>query len=208
MMRWLRTLLTPTCLVCHRLILDDTLWRLCRSCWQVCLACRHQNETGHHIPAYGYLPPITTLLHQLKYQGCRLSGHALVDLMVDAWQDHPWHHYDGVLVMPAHPKRIRERGAHVADMLMRHTLKRLGYASLLDTQLGWRVGYAPTQAGLTRKQRAENIHPGLFAMPKCQGHWVLFDDVVTTGQSMHACLAALQTSDATFTRMCLAQASA
>ncbi len=206
-MRLLRHVFPPMCLMCKYLSTPHAHARLCTECVRRCLDHRVQApvllQDGLTFVGYHYRSPLTMLLHQFKYHACWLSGCALVDLMVLAFGTHPWQNYDGVLVMPAHPKRIKARGAHVTDMLMRQCLKRLGFEHLLYTRLNWRPVHQNTQMGLSRQARLEHMHAGVFDMPKLEGHWLLFDDVITTGQTMHACLQALSQTDLTLHVMSL-----
>jgi ComF family protein len=106
-----------------------------------------------------------------------------------------WHELSLVPV-PLHPRRLAERGynqsALVARALARHTGAGVACRALR------RVTHMPRQATLGRRARLENVAGGFRPRRAMSGlNVALIDDVVTTGATLSACLAALQSAGAT-----------
>lgn len=87
---------------------------------------------------------------------------------------------DGVVPIPLHRTRRLERGYNQSRMLGK------GVAAALNCPLraDLLTRPAPTrpQTNLSREERWQNVHEAFAADPACTGgHWLLVDDVLTTG---------------------------
>jgi ComF family protein len=98
--------------------------------------------------------------------------------------------------MPIHKKRYLERGFNQAELLA-DELK--DYTMLPVEQLVVRTRYTQKQAGLTGKQRRENVKDA-FEVPNASQvagkRILLIDDVLTTGASANACAQVLKKAGA------------
>lgn len=132
------------------------------------------------------------LQHALKYGDRPRYGVPLGRLMGDAYAaDRP--SPSGVVPIPLHPTRRLERGYNQAAMLGR------GVADALDVPLRAEVLARPhptrSQTHLSRRERWKNVRNAFTAMPDAaDAHWLLVDDVLTTGST--AVAAALTLRDA------------
>lgn len=100
---------------------------------------------------------------------------------------------DGVVPIPLHRTRRLERGYNQARMLAD------GVADALDCPLRSDLLSRPhptrSQTHLSREERWQNVHDAFSADPACaDGHWLIVDDVLTTGST--AVAAARTLSDA------------
>jgi ComF family protein len=104
---------------------------------------------------------------------------------------------DGLVPVPLHPRRLRERGFNQALLLARHAAP--GQIAVRDDLLT-RIRATPHQVGLGAEQRRANVH-GAFAVPTGLDltglNLVLIDDVLTTGSTLGNCAEALMTAGAT-----------
>lgn len=94
--------------------------------------------------------------------------------------------------VPARRRDIRARGFDHAEAIARAVAARLG---LRPAPLLTRCSPARDQAGLSRSERDENLS-GVFSARRFCGRVVLVDDLVTTGATARACVAALRRAGA------------
>ena len=96
---------------------------------------------------------------------------------------------DCIIPVPLHPKREKERGFNQAFMIG------TGIASVLSVRVASgvlkRVVNTPSQTGLERGQRADNVAEAFelgdtACVEDC--HVLLVDDVVTSGATIRACM--------------------
>lgn len=101
--------------------------------------------------------------------------------------------FDGVVPVPIHPRRSRERGYNQAERIARSLCRTAGLT--LERGLLTRVRHTRSQVGLSAKERAENL-TGAFAVrsgKNTEGKtFLLIDDVTTTGSTLHECAQALK----------------
>lgn len=98
---------------------------------------------------------------------------------------------DGLVPVPLHPRRLRERGFNQALLLAGQAAA--GQVAIRDDLLV-RIRPTPHQVGLGAEQRRANVH-GAFAVPPGLDltgmRLVLIDDVLTTGSTLGNCAEAL-----------------
>ncbi len=115
--------------------------------------------------------------HALKYGNRPQYGIELGRLVGDAYEGEiP----DGVIPIPLHRTRKLERGYNQSRMLAQ------GVAAALDCPLRPALLTRPQstrpQTHLSRTQRWQNVRDAFAAEAACRnGHWLLIDDVLTTG---------------------------
>lgn len=98
----------------------------------------------------------------------------------------------GIIPVPLHPKRLRERGYNQAEVIAKGLAESMGVPVITDVLL--RNVYTQTQTKKNRIERLKNMS-GAFAVsnPKkvSNGHILLVDDVITTGATLETCAHAL-----------------
>jgi ComF family protein len=130
--------------------------------------------------------PARKLVHRLKYSDraeivrpmARWMARGGADILADA---------DLIAPVPLHPLRLWRRRFNQAAMLAREIARLTGTSC--DAGALMRVKATPSQVGLSRAQRAENVQGAFRAAPGAQvrGRKIaLIDDVLTSGATANA----------------------
>lgn len=132
--------------------------------------------------------PVLDVLHRFKYRGelwfepflrDALLSAAVPALSTDAWA--------GLVPVPLHPVKEREREFNQAEILGRPLARALGIP--MERRLVRRTLPTVTQTRLSREERAENMLDAFQPHPsarRIQGDWIVVDDVFTTGATSGA----------------------
>lgn len=104
---------------------------------------------------------------------------------------------DVIIPVPLHPKRQEWRGFNQAHVLAKHVGKSFGVSVEPALQ---RIRNTSAQTRSSREERLVNME-GAFALssdwtPQANTHYVLMDDVYTTGATIGACAEALEAAGA------------
>jgi ComF family protein len=221
-LRKLLHVIFPTaCAVCQKPLWEDPVPFFCRQCWDklqpiprpVCPRCgrpfassialdyspTHQCGTCRTRPLaltqtwslFPYQTPLKEAIALFKYRGKLSLAKPLAQALIGALPDLPA--VDGIIPVPLHPQRLREREYNqsllLADRLSHQTGIPLLLASLIRSR--------PTapQTSLSKKDRLKNLR-GAFSVTKpvhIQGKRILLvDDVFTTGTTLHECAKTLR----------------
>jgi len=169
----------PRCSGCALPLPPGTQSALCGHCL------REPLGLAHCLAAVDYQAPWDGLLHALKYQGQLGAAVALAELLPEPPAHLP--RPQGLLPVPQHEARLRERGHNPAEQLANALGRRLQLPVRHDWLL--RLRDTPSQTRLDRPQRQANLR-NAFALapgvPVRGGHWVIVDDVLTTGATVAA----------------------
>ncbi len=140
--------------------------------------------------------PIKTLMVRFKYAADFAAGRALAYLLAQKllheYANRPWPEI--LLPVPLHWSRRFYRGFNQAEWMARAVLRELKAQApdlelpSLDSQLCQRVRFTPSQQGLSKMQREDNLHQAFIVRKETlAGHSLaLIDDVVTTGSTATA----------------------
>ncbi len=216
----LSLLYPPRCVVCRtlgcmRVLCDTCAAAIAPVAEPLCSRCGHTlepeqecNNCSRHPPAFDraralgtYQGMLREAVHRFKYGNCPALAEPLGRLLAVyvRTQSADLHHlsFDGVLPMPMHPGRRRQRGYNQSERLARVLAREL--ALPLDTTLLMRARATRPQVGLTAMQRRSNLQ-GAFRVsrpPDTRGKtFLLVDDVMTTGSSLSECAAMLKLAGA------------
>lgn len=198
----------------------------------ICTQCRHELPlTNHHKikdneifqKFYGRIPleygsallyfhkkgMVQQMIHQLKYKGQQEIGETIGN-----WYSEELRHLDQlknidyIIPVPLHKKRLRERGYNQVDGFGRALSENLGIA--YDSQLLYRKLYTKTQTKkdlLGRVDMTATVFDVHFSENHQGKHFLIVDDVLTTGSTLEACSRAiLKIPDAKISIVCMAMA--
>ena len=138
--------------------------------------------------------PVQDMIHRMKYAdqpmiGYQLGREAAMEFQCADFFDE----IDVIIPIPLHPKRLRERGYNQSEYIARGISDVTGIP--VDTTHVERIRNTPKQALQSGDERKQNVadafavnHPELLY----HKHILLVDDLITTGETMRACLRAMR----------------
>lgn len=182
----------------------------------ICSICRHNIPlTNHHLlkeneayqKFYGRIPLehasaflyfhkkgiVQNLIHHLKYKGQQEIGDVLgqwytedLETTIQALSA------DEIIPVPLHPKKFKERGYNQVTNFGKSLSEKLQLK--YNDGILYRKVYSKTQSQknlLDRSQNIESIFDVRFTEKDHNKHFILIDDVITTGATLEACSRAL-----------------
>lgn len=222
----LKNLFFPkVCAGCHSLLMTNEN--------VICTSCRHEmpltqyhldtnNEAVkkfygkievEHASAFLYFNKkgiVQELIHNLKYKGYEEIGTVLGDWYVEDLKSiQPKVPFDAVIPVPLHRKKFKERGYNQVATFGNALSKGLGID--YNETILFRKKYSKTQSKknlLGRSEGIENLFDVSFSEENHNKHFLLVDDVLTTGATLEACSRALlKIPGAKISIVCMAMAN-
>ena len=199
----------------------------------VCTMCRHEmpltkyhldqnNEAVkkfygkieiEHVSAFLYFNKkgmVQELIHNLKYKGQEEVGVVLGNWYVEDLKDLELETpFDVVIPVPLHKKKFKERGYNQVTTFGKALAEGLNIQ--YDDAVLYRKKYSKTQSKknlLGRSENIENIFDIKFSEENSNKHFLIVDDVLTTGATLEACSRALlKIPGARISIVCMAMAN-
>lgn len=137
---------------------------------------------------------IQKLIHQMKYRSHGEIGIFLGKIYgVKLIENLNYRNIDGIIPIPLHKKKQKKRGFNQAEKIASGLAESMGIG--VQNKIVSRIVATSTQTQKGRYNRWENVEQVFKVMePQIHKgkHFLLVDDVITTGATMEACLMALQ----------------
>ncbi|MGN6519680.1 MAG: double zinc ribbon domain-containing protein [Dokdonella sp.] len=132
-----------------------------------------------------YEHPLDLLEARFKFHADLAAGRVLAEQLVDCARRAPPALPQLVVPVPLHTARLRARGYKQALELARPLARAVGVPLRHDVLLRSRA--TPAQTGLDAKMRRRNLRGAFAVAPDFAwpDHVALFDDVMTTGATLH-----------------------
>jgi ComF family protein len=161
-------------------------------------------SAGSAVALFPYKGLVKALIVEAKFyqdeRAAALLGDALADYFLEELADANAYERRTVFLVPVplHERRRRERGHNQAERICRHALSRLEGLATLDAGILARVRETLPQTALGRAERRANMRDAFRAAQPLDPDalYILADDVVTTGATLDAALAALRAGGA------------
>lgn len=131
------------------------------------------------------------MLYQLKYGGNKEIGRFFGRKLAGIIQEGGYQ-FDGIVGVPLHPKRKRKRGFNQVDVIGKSLGEALGIP-YTGTYIK-RVKNTP-KLSKTKQNRGHILHNAFILDRKhafASGHYLLLDDIFTTGATLSACINCIQ----------------
>ena len=153
---------------------------------------------------------VQELIHNLKYKGHEEIGNLLGDWYVEDLKELNLEiPFDVVIPVPLHKRKFKERGYNQVSTFGKALSK--GLKISYDDAILFRKKYSKTQSKknlLGRSENIENIFDVKFSEANHNKHFLLVDDVLTTGATLEACSRALlKIPGAKISIVCMAMAN-
>jgi ComF family protein len=198
----------PVCAGCHSFLLSNEN--------VICTLCRHTIPlTNHHLNPeneafkkfYGRIPVeyasalfyfhkkgiVQQLIHNLKYKGQEKIGTILGEWYAEDLKNSTIiQSVDAIIPVPLHKRKLRERGYNQVTNFGLALSKNLDLA--YNDSILFRKIYSKTQSKknlLNRSDGIDTIFDVQFTEKDHNKHFLLIDDVITTGSTLEACSHAL-----------------
>lgn len=170
------------CLLC----LDFTRDNICIPCkndlpWVKAAYPEHSTPWNSSFSPLLYLPPVVSLISQLKFYRQFFQARTLTDLFLEALPPGP---RPALLIpVPLHPWRMLWRGFNQSTELARLLSKGLNIP--YSVSYIKRIKHTRAQRGSTKQHRKSNVtHAFKLIRPLPVSHIALIDDVLTTGETL------------------------
>lgn len=225
MFQTLINLFFPTvCAGCHSFLVSNEN--------VICTLCRHNIPlTNHHLNReneafkkfYGRIPVehtsallyfhkkgiVQELIHNLKYKGQEEIGTVLGEWCADDLKKDAFlQSIDEIIPVPLHKRKLRERGYNQLTNFGKTLSNRLKIP--YNPNLLVRNIYSKTQSKknlLNRSEGIDSVFDVTFTEKDYNKHFLLIDDVLTTGSTLEACSQALlKITGAKISIVCMAMA--
>ncbi len=165
----------------------------------VCSECSAQKLwVGNTYAAGLYSGVLRDAVHLLKYGRKRLMAGPLGALLLDhVFAGIDIQSYDGLVPVPLHRSRLKERGYNQVELVSEWLCRRLSQANLLPVLR--RVKDTPSFSMLGARERRSQIKNAFQLVPGAdvrKQRFLLIDDVVTTGATSNECARVLRRAGA------------
>ncbi|NOZ73773.1 MAG: ComF family protein [FCB group bacterium] len=131
----------------------------------------------------------------MKYEDYAKLGFQLGRKMVDLLEPNVFANVDGLIPIPLHTVKYRERGYNQAEWISRGIAKNTGIPVLKRSLK--RIRYTQSQTTLSAQERKNNLdHAFLVTAPVNGRALIVVDDVLTTGATISSAAWSLKKSGA------------
>ncbi len=170
----------------------------------LCPDCAFEAPPFDRAVAYGpYTNGLRELVHLLKYEQIKPAAKVLGRMLAEAAEVLELKGEITVIPVPLHASKLRQRGFNQSELIakeaLRHLHKHPDANFTLEVAVMKRRRDTPSQVGMTREERAENLRGafGVTTRTRVRDKQILLvDDVLTTGATVTECTRVLRRAGA------------
>ncbi len=155
-----------------------------------CKECENPPPLWSELRFYNiYENELQKVIQEAKFYNNLLYLHLLADIVRPLVYTFP--HFDAIVPIPLHTKKLLHRGYNQCIEIAKHLNKTDGFP--YNTSILQKTVHTKAQSSLSRAQRLQNAQNVFVADTSQAMHktFLLFDDVCTTGATLHAASQAL-----------------
>ena len=158
-----------------------------------CEPCMKSPPPFSKIIYYGiYAGSLRKVIHLLKFKGIKRLAQPIAMLLSEL----PLPEADGIVPVPLHSKKMKEREFNQTALIGRHLSRQSGIPLLLEVLKKDKT--TPPQTDVTGKERLKNVKNAFSTGKPLTGlRLILVDDVITTGATVYECARVLKKAGAT-----------
>ena len=190
---FLNILYPPKCIACAKVLAQDTLLHICASC-QTKLEFVDEKAYGdfaflHVRSFFEYSDILRGIILEIKFSKKAYKMDSLADVALSFICDfsNDYAGFDGVIPVPLHANRLRERGFNQAEVFAKKIAEAAGLPLCCDLCI--RTVDTVPQAMMNMDNRQGNVS-GVFSIAEGADvfgkKFVLVDDVFTSGETLNS----------------------
>lgn len=142
-----------------------------------------------------FTPEFQRGIHSLKYDDYAKFGFQLGRIMVDLLEPETWMSVDGLIPVPLHATKYRERGYNQSAWIARGIAKKTGIP--VRRRLLKRIRNTRSQTTLSAEERRNNLENAFQVRGDVEGQtFIVVDDVLTTGSTISSAARSLKENGA------------
>src|SRR5208283_5622689 len=174
----------PGCLICGLPMVSEYATH--------CETCIKTPPLFSKIIYYGiYAGALRKAIHLLKFKGVKRLARPMAELLSELSIPEA----DGIVPVPLHSKKMREREFNQTALIGKHLSRQSGIPLLLDALKKDKATLPQTD--VTGKERLKNVKNTFTADKSVTGlRLILVDDVITTGATVYECAKVLKKAGA------------
>lgn len=180
------------CLICFRKAQSSCLCQRCEWRLPKLTESRPPCDLGTNtrlLALFPYQWPVSVFISKMKFQARLNFAHYFATQMVKHFK--PPKRVQVIIPIPLHPKKQQKRGFNQNLEIAKIVARNLNIP--LDRRSCTKIKDTPSQGTLSGSQRRQNIQANMFKVENLKAkHVMVIDDVVTTGTTMKAFIAALK----------------